>query len=61
VGRRLLEELERRAVAHGDSVVRLETNAVLVEAMDLYRKAGYIEVEAFNDEPFADHWFRKAL
>ena len=61
VGRRLLGELERRAVAHGDTVVRLETNAVLVEAMDLYRKAGYVEVEPFNDEPFADHWFRKEL
>lgn len=61
VGRRLLEDLEQRAVAHGDTVIRLETNAVLAEAMDLYRKAGYVEVEPFNDEPFADHWFRKAL
>jgi len=61
VGRRLLEELERRAVAHGDTVVRLETNAVLGEAMDLYRRTGYVEVEPFNDEPFADHWFSKAL
>ena len=61
VGRRLLAELERRAVEHGDSVVRLETNAVLTEAMDLYRKSGYLEVEPFNDEPFADHWFSKRL
>ena len=61
VGRRLLGELERRAVAHGDTVVRLETNAVLGEAMDLYRKTGYVEVEPFNDEPFADHWFSKPL
>jgi DNA-binding MarR family transcriptional regulator/GNAT superfamily N-acetyltransferase len=61
VGRRLLEELERRAVEHGDTVVRLETNAVLREAMDLYRRSGYVEVEPFNDEPFADHWFSKAL
>jgi DNA-binding MarR family transcriptional regulator/GNAT superfamily N-acetyltransferase len=61
VGRRLLAELEQRAVEHGDTVVRLETNAVLAEAMDLYRKTGYDEVEPFNDEPFADHWFAKAL
>jgi len=61
VGRRLLEELERRAAEHGDSAVRLETNAVLVEAIDLYRSAGFVEVEPFNTEPFADHWFRKSL
>jgi DNA-binding MarR family transcriptional regulator len=61
VGRLLLEDLERRAVEHGDSVVRLETNAVLEEAMGLYLDAGYVEVEPFNDEPFADHWFSKTL
>ena len=31
----------------------------LDEAIGLYLSAGYVEVEAFNDEPFADHWFRK--
>jgi len=61
VGRRLLEELERRAAEHGDSAVRLETNALLVEAIALYRSAGFVEVEPFNEEPFADHWFRKEL
>jgi GNAT superfamily N-acetyltransferase len=61
VGRRLLEELERRAVEHGDSAVQLETNAMLTEAIGLYRSVGFVEVEPFNDEPFADHWFRKEL
>ena len=61
VGRRLLEDLERRAVEHGDSVVRLETSALLNEAISLYLSAGYAEVEPFNDEPFADHWFSKTL
>ena len=27
----------------------------------MYRSAGYCEVEAFNDEPYADHWFEKRL
>jgi hypothetical protein len=27
----------------------------------MYRSAGYAEVPAFNDEPFADHWFVKPL
>jgi ribosomal protein S18 acetylase RimI-like enzyme len=61
LGRRLLAELERRAVEHGDRAVQLETNALLVEAIALYRRAGFVEVAAFNDEPFADHWFRKDL
>ncbi len=61
VGRRLLVELEQRAVAHGSRAVRLETNESLDEAIGLYLSAGYVEVDAFNDEPFADHWFRKTL
>jgi hypothetical protein len=27
----------------------------------LYRAAGYREVAAFNDEPYADHWFEKPV
>src|SRR5436190_4336954 len=61
LGRRLLAQLEACAVAAGAHTVRLETSAVLTEALALYRSAGWIEVPAFNDEPFADHWFEKAL
>jgi DNA-binding MarR family transcriptional regulator/GNAT superfamily N-acetyltransferase len=61
VGRRLLAELERHARERGVRVVRLETNRTLVEASSLYRSAGYAEVDAFNDEPYAHHWFQKRL
>ena len=61
LGRRLLEELEACALASGARVARIETSAVLVEALGLYRSTGWVEVPAFNDEPFADHWFEKAL
>ena len=61
VGRRLLAELEARAAANGASAVRLETNRALVEAISLYRSAGYAEVAAFNEEPYAHHWFEKQL
>jgi DNA-binding MarR family transcriptional regulator/GNAT superfamily N-acetyltransferase len=61
LGRRLLEELEACARAGGARVARIETSAVLGEALALYRSAGWVEVPAFNDEPFADHWFEKAL
>jgi hypothetical protein len=29
--------------------------------MSLYRSTGYAEVDAFNDEPYAHHWFEKRL
>jgi GNAT superfamily N-acetyltransferase len=61
VGRRLLQELERRAVDGGSSMIRLETNKTLSEAIALYRSAGYNEVAAFNDERYADHWFEKRV
>jgi DNA-binding MarR family transcriptional regulator/GNAT superfamily N-acetyltransferase len=61
VGRRILDELEQHAHQRGVGVLRLETNRTLREATGLYRSAGYAEVEAFNDEPYAHHWFEKRL
>jgi ribosomal protein S18 acetylase RimI-like enzyme len=61
LGRRLLAELETRAAEHGVRILRLETNRSLTEAIAMYRGAGYREVDAFNDEPYADHWFEKVL
>jgi DNA-binding MarR family transcriptional regulator/GNAT superfamily N-acetyltransferase len=61
VGRRLLNELEARVTDEGATTIRLETNKTLVEAINLYRSAGYVEVAAFNDEPYAHHWFEKEL
>jgi DNA-binding MarR family transcriptional regulator/GNAT superfamily N-acetyltransferase len=61
VGRRLLFELEAHARDGGAPAVRLETNKALVEAIALYRSAGYVEVPAFNDELYGDHWFEKRL
>ncbi len=61
LGRRLLETLEACAVAGGARVAHIETGGVLTEALALYRSAGWVEVPAFNDEPYADHWLEKAL
>ena len=61
LGRRLLGELESRALAAGARVVRLDTHHSLTEAAALYRSAGYREVAAYNDNPYAHHWFAKNL
>jgi DNA-binding MarR family transcriptional regulator len=61
LGRRLLTELENRAQSNGAHRLQLETKDVLQEAIGLYTSAGYREVPPFNDEPYADHWFEKAI
>lgn len=61
LGRRLLQELERTACDMGSTILRLETNRSLKEAIQMYRESGYIEVPRFNDEPYAHHWFEKCL
>ena len=61
LGRRLLQELERLARETDARTIRLDTNRVLHEAIRLYRSAGYREVPRFSDEPYAHHWFEKAL
>jgi DNA-binding MarR family transcriptional regulator len=61
LGRRLLLALEKEAAALGMTLLRLETNRSLHEAQALYRRNGYREVAAFNDDPYADHWFEKQL
>jgi ribosomal protein S18 acetylase RimI-like enzyme len=61
LGRRLLSELERRAADAGARAVRLDTNRALVEAIALYRSAGYGEIDRFNDERYAHHWFEKTV
>ena len=61
VARRVLAELEAQARQAGADVVRLDTNRALRAATTLYRSSGYTEVPAFNDEPYAHHWFEKRL
>ncbi len=61
VARRIMSDLEERARAGGAAVVRLDTNRTLTEAIALYAALGYHEIDAYNDEPYAHHWFEKAL
>lgn len=61
IGRRMLEALEDEARTLRLTRLRLETNHALQEAIRLYLSAGYHEVPAFNADPYAQHWFEKAL
>ena len=61
IGRRMLGELERYAAERGWTAVRLDTNRNLTEAIAMYRSAGYREIEQYNTEHYAHHWFEKHL
>lgn len=61
VGRRLLDELETQAAASGSHTVQLDTNETLSEAIAMYRSAGYREIDRYNDNPYAHHWFEKKV
>ncbi|MFJ6015745.1 GNAT family N-acetyltransferase [Streptomyces sp. NPDC092952] len=61
LGRRFLAELENRAAQQGCDVLHLDTNKALTAAIGLYHSCGFQEVAAFNDEPYAHHWFAKRI
>lgn len=61
LGARLIAEIDRRARVHGVAVLRLDTRDDLVEARRLYQRLGFAEVPAFNNGPYAEHWFVKRL
>jgi putative acetyltransferase len=48
VARRILAELERRAIAFGYRAIRLETGTLQSEARHLYESCGYKRIAAFG-------------
>ena len=58
---KLMEAAEHRASDLGITALRLDTNKALTEAIALYRKSGWHEIDAFNTERYAHHWFEKHL
>ena len=61
LGRALLVALEQAARDLGATEGRLDTNATLESALALYRRHGWREVGAYNDNAYATHWFAKSL
>ena len=59
IAQRLLDALEGHAIDMGLELLRLDTNRSLAEARALYARNGYREIPAYNDNPYAHHWFEK--
>ena len=61
VGAATLAHLETAALELGGTTVYLDTNGVLHEAIALYTSRGYLSIESYNDNPYAQRWFAKEL
>lgn len=61
LGSRMLQRLEQLAADLGHRRVNLDTNSSLTEAIAMYVAAGYAACPAYNDNPYARHWFTKDL
>ncbi|WP_292021675.1 bifunctional helix-turn-helix transcriptional regulator/GNAT family N-acetyltransferase [Maritimibacter sp. UBA3975] len=58
---RLMEQIERTARDLGMTTLRLDTNSQLPEAVAMYRRLGWREIDRFNDDPYPDVFFEKRL
>lgn len=61
LGARMLRRLEDLARAQGYVRVVLDTNGTLREAIAMYERAGYERIERYNENPYAEAFFAKAL
>lgn len=61
LARQLMDEAERIARELGVSLLRLDTNSALADAVAIYRHWGWIEIPRFNADPYAEVFFEKAL
>ncbi|RDE10575.1 bifunctional helix-turn-helix transcriptional regulator/GNAT family N-acetyltransferase [Pelagibacterium lacus] len=61
LARRLMDAAEAAARQLGIATLRLDTNKALTEAIALYRKTGWTEIDRFNDDPYPDFFFEKRL
>lgn len=61
LAKRLMTQAETAACDLGIALLRLDTNSALPEAVKLYQTTGWTEIECFNDDPYPDFFFEKAL
>ena len=61
LARRLMAAAEGEARGLGIATLRLDTNRALPRAAEIYRTWGWREIDRFNDDPYAQLFFEKAL
>lgn len=61
LGAKMLTHLERVGELLDADTVRLDTNSVLAEAIAMYTSRGYVDIPAYNDNPYARRWFERTL
>jgi DNA-binding MarR family transcriptional regulator/ribosomal protein S18 acetylase RimI-like enzyme len=61
LARRLMDEIEASASTLEIPTLRLDTNSALPEAVALYTRLGWHEIDRFNDDPYPDIFFEKNL
>ncbi len=61
IGRAILNELEDHARLRGARELVLDTHSSLTAAAALYGAAGYESIDAYNDNPNANAWYRKLV
>lgn len=60
LARRLMSAIEDEARAMGCTLLKLDTNSALAEAITLYRRTGWIDIPPYTGAP-ADTWMGKRL
>ena len=61
LARRLMTQAEEIARELGIQTLRLDTNRALIKAIATYRHWGWQEIPRFNNDPYAELFFEKAL
>ncbi|WP_316163508.1 helix-turn-helix domain-containing GNAT family N-acetyltransferase [Bradyrhizobium sp. SZCCHNRI20481] len=61
LGRRLMDAAEDAARKLSITTLRLDSNSALTEAVQLYRRTGWTEIDRFNDDPYPDLFFEKQV
>ena len=61
LAKRMMTEAENEARGLGIKCLRLDTNSVLSDAVAMYHKLGWTEIERFNEDPYPDLFFEKDI
>ncbi|WP_309623801.1 GNAT family N-acetyltransferase [Novosphingobium sp.] len=61
LARHLMERIETVARELGMTLLRLDTNRALADAIAIYRHWGWREISRFNDDPYAEVFFERSL